>query len=200
MISWHAFLLYCGVYAVAIITPGPGVMAIVARALGSGFRSTLPMVLGTLVGDLTLLTLVSLGLSLMAQAMGSLFMVVKLGGAAYLIYLAYKYWTAEIDLGVTPVTARNGFWAQYALTIGNPKALAFFLALLPTVIDLKHLSLTGYLQLGAATIVLIPAITLGYAALASRLRSVFASVVARRRMNKGAAAFLAGAGVGVVVS
>ncbi len=43
MISWHGLLIYCGVYGFAIATPGPGIFAIVARALGSGFRTTLPM-------------------------------------------------------------------------------------------------------------------------------------------------------------
>ncbi len=200
MISWHAFLLYCGVYAIAIATPGPGVFAIVARAIGSGFRATIPMALGTLFGDLTVMTLSVAGLALVAKAMGGLFLIVKLAGAFYLIYLGYKYWTAPIEIDVKPADARKGFIAQYALTIGNPKAIAFFVALLPTVIDLNHLSAAGYLQLCAATAVLIPVITLGYAALASRLRGVFASVVARRRMNKGAAIVMAGAGVGVAVS
>jgi threonine/homoserine/homoserine lactone efflux protein len=200
MISWHAFLLYCGIYAVAIATPGPGVFAIVARAIGSGFRATIPMALGTMFGDLTVLTLSALGLALVAKAMGGLFLIVKLAGAVYLIYLGYKYWTASVEQQPKPVGARRGFLAQYALTIGNPKAIAFFVALLPTVIDLSRLSPAGYLQLCAATAVLIPTITLGYAALASRLRGVFASPSARRRMNKGAAIVMAGAGVGVAVS
>ena len=46
MIPLHSYLLYCGLYAVAIAMPGPGVIAIVARALGSGFRSTIPARIG----------------------------------------------------------------------------------------------------------------------------------------------------------
>ncbi len=42
MIPLHSYLLYCGLYAIAIAVPGPGVIAIVARALGSGFRATIP--------------------------------------------------------------------------------------------------------------------------------------------------------------
>ncbi len=66
--------------------------------------------------------------------------------------------------------------------------------------DLTVLTLIGYLQICAATAVLIPTITLGYTALASRLSGVFAGSTARRRMNKGAAIIMAGAGVGVAVS
>ncbi len=46
MIPLHNYLLYFGLYAMAIAVPGPGIIAIVARALGSGFRATIPAVLG----------------------------------------------------------------------------------------------------------------------------------------------------------
>ena len=97
MIPLHSYLLYCGLYAVAIAVPGPGVIAIVARALGSGFRSIVPATLGILVGDLCLMTLSAFGLALVAQAMGHLFLIVKIAGGLYLFYLAYKYWTAKVD-------------------------------------------------------------------------------------------------------
>ena len=202
MLSLHAYLLYCGLYAVAIAVPGPGIIAIVARALGSGFRATIPAAIGTAAGDLILMTFSAFGLALIAQAMGGLFLIVKLLGAAYLVYLGYKYWTApvaEMDT-VVPASARQGFLAQMSLTLSNPKAIAFFVALLPTVVDLGRLNLFGYLQLCAATFVLIPTITLSYAALASRVRGFLASRRARGRLNKGAAVIMAGAGVGVAVS
>ena len=57
MIPLHSLLLYCGIYAVAIATPGPGIFAIIARALSGGFRSTVPAVLGNTLGDLILMSL-----------------------------------------------------------------------------------------------------------------------------------------------
>ncbi|MGZ5932309.1 MAG: LysE family translocator [Rhizomicrobium sp.] len=201
MLTIHALLIYCGIYALAIAMPGPGIIAIVARALGSGFRATFPMMLGTLCGDLVMMTLSALGLALVAKAMGSLFLVVKLAGAAYLVYVGWKYWTAHVeDVEVHPTSASRGFFAQFALILGNPKTITFFVALLPTVVDVPKLNLIGYLQLCACTLVLIPVITLGYAALAAQVRGFFASVPARRRMNKGAAVIMVGAGVGVAVS
>ena len=141
MLSLHSYLLYCGVYAIAIAVPGPGVVAIVARALGSGFRATVPAVIGTAVGDLVMLSLSVFGLALVAQAMGGLFLIVKLAGAAYLVYLGYKYWTAPVaDMEtIIPSGSRQSFLSQFALILGNPKTIAFFVALLPTVIDLNHL-------------------------------------------------------------
>jgi threonine/homoserine/homoserine lactone efflux protein len=202
MLSWHSYFLYCGVYALAIAMPGPGVVAIVARALGSGFRATVPAVIGTAVGDLVMLSLSVFGLALVAQAMGSLFLVVKLAGAAYLVYLGYKYWTAPVaDVeSIVPSGSRQSFLSQLALILGNPKTIAFFVALLPSFIDLNRLNIFGYLQLGATTCILIPAIMLSYAALASHVRAFLTSVKARRRINKSAAVIMVGAGVGVAVS
>jgi threonine/homoserine/homoserine lactone efflux protein len=202
MVNWHAFALYCGLYAIAIAVPGPGIVAIVARALGGGFRSTLPAVAGTAVGDLIWMTCSVLGLALVAKALGGLFLIVKLAGAAYLIFLAYKYWTAKTGelVQTAPQSARQGFTSQLMVTLGNPKAIAFFAALLPTVIDLHHVTLVGYGQLVGATLVLIPAITLTYAALASRVRGLMTSARAQKRINRTAAVVMAGAGLGVAVT
>lgn len=160
--SLHAYLLYCAVYAVAIAVPGPGIISIVARALGSGFRATIPAAFGTAVGDWALMTLSAFGLALVAKTMGSLFLIVKLAGAGYLVYLGYRYWTARVaEVAETlAVSARQSFLSQLSLTIGNPKAIGFFVALLPTVVDLHTLSVVGYLELSAASFVLIPVIVL----------------------------------------
>jgi threonine/homoserine/homoserine lactone efflux protein len=100
---------------------------------------------------------------------------------------------------VVPESASRGFLTQMGITLSNPKAIAFFVALQPTAIDLKSLNWVGYLELVAATLVLIPAVTMGYAALASRLKNLVASVKARRRMNKGAGLVMAGAGIAIMV-
>ena len=200
--SLHAYLLYCAVYAVAIAVPGPGIISIVARALASGFRATIPAAFGTAVGDWALMTLSAFGLALVAKTMGSLFLIVKLAGAAYLVYLVYRYWTSRVAEAndMVAVSARQSFLSQLALTIGNPKAIGFFVALLPTVVDLHTLSVVGYLELSAATFVLIPLILLAYAALASRVRRLLTSRRARKTINRTAGAVLVGAAVGVALS
>jgi threonine/homoserine/homoserine lactone efflux protein len=200
--SLHAYLLYCAVYAVAIAVPGPGIISIVARALGSGFRATIPAAFGTAVGDWALMTLSAFGLALVARTMGSLFLIVKLAGAGYLVFLGYRYWTVRVAevADVVPVSARQSFLSQLSLTIGNPKAIGFFVALLPTVVDLHALNAVGYLELSAASFVLIPLIELAYAALAARVRGLLASRRARKNINRTAGAVLVGAAVGVALS
>ena len=201
MIPLHNFLLYCALYAVAIAVPGPGVISIVARALNSGFRATVPACLGIMAGDLILMTLSAFGLALVAQAMGGLFTLVRVAGGLYLIFLGYKYWTAKAAIAaeIVPESARRGFLTQMGITLSNPKAIAFFVALQPTAIDLNRLTFSGYLELVGATLVLIPAITMGYAGLAARLKNLVASLKARRRINKGAGMVMAGAGIVIMV-
>lgn len=201
MIPLHNFLLYCLLYAVAIAVPGPGVISIVARALGSGFRATVPACLGVTAGDLILMTLSAFGLALAAQAMGQMFQIVKIAGGLYLLFLGYRYWMARVSeqSEIMPESAGRGFLSQLGITLSNPKAIAFFVALQPTAIDLSRLTFWGYLELMGATLVLIPAITMGYAAAAARLKDLVASVKARRRINKGAGIVMAGAGIAIMV-
>lgn len=202
MLSTHSLLIFAAVYAAAVATPGPGIVTLVARTLGGGFWSAVPNTFGMAAGDLVLMTLSAFGLALVAQAMGDLFLIVKLAGAAYLIYLGYKFWTAPVDetMTVLPGGAAQGFLSQFALTLGNPKAIGFFVALLPTLIDLKTLTLAGYAELCVMPLTILPAICLTYAALASSMRGLFQSVVARRRMNKGAGAIMVGTAVTVAVT
>ena len=202
MLSVHSYLIYCTLYAICIAVPGPGVVAIVARALGSGFRGTIPAALGTLVGDLVWMTLSAFGLAAIAATMGSWFLIIKYAGALYLIYMGDKYWRAEVGEmpDMLPASTRQSFFSQLSVTLGNPKAMAFFLAILPTVVDLNRLNAFGYGQLVLATVVLIPAIMLSYAAAASQVRVFLTSKKARKGINKTAAVVMFGAGAGVAVS
>ena len=99
------FLAYSAALAVAVAVPGPGIVAMVARGLGSGFRSTLPFTIGIALGDLVYLTAAVLGLAFIAKTFGLAFMAIKYAGAAYLLYLAYKFWTSGV--GIDNVSAQR---------------------------------------------------------------------------------------------
>ena len=149
------FIAYSGALALAAAIPGPGVTALVARALGSGFRSALFMSLGLVLGDLTYLTAVVLGLALVAQTFGMVFLVVKWAGVAYLAWLAWTFWTSGIT--AEKVEARKGkggfvasFLAGLTVTLGNPKTMIFYLAITPTIVDLETITLADYGALGDA--------------------------------------------------
>ncbi len=76
-------------------SPGPGVFATVARALSSGFRPAVGVIAGIVAGDIIFLGLAVFGLSVIAQAMGEFFFIIKIVGGAYLIWLGLKMWRAK---------------------------------------------------------------------------------------------------------
>ncbi|GAA2881630.1 threonine/homoserine/homoserine lactone efflux protein [Aminobacter niigataensis] len=198
------FLAYSGALAVAAAIPGPGVTALVARALGSGFRSSLAMSLGLVVGDLTYLTAVVLGLALVAQSFGIVFLAIKWLGVAYLAYLAWNFWTS----GITPETieARKGkggllssFLAGLTVTLGNPKTMIFYLAITPTVVDLHSLTLGDYGILVAITVVVLMVVLVPYLLLASKARWFLKTPRALKLLNRTAATFMVGAAAAIAV-
>ena len=190
-------------YAIAVIVPGPGVAAVVARALGGGFRSAFPMVLGILAGDLVYLVFALFGLAAIATWFGPVFFVVKWAGALYLLYVAWQFWSAKPgseQIGAKHDKSRwKTFLSGFALTLGNPKTIVFYLALLPTVIPLdKPITALGFIELTGIVVVVLLAIACGYAALAAAARDMFTSSKALRALNRTAGVIMASAAVFVV--
>ena len=190
-------------YVVAVLVPGPGVAAIVARALGGGFWSAVPMVVGILLGDLVYLAFALFGLAAIATFFGPVFVVIRWAGALYLLYIAWKFWTAKP--GAEQLGPKRGesklrtFASGFALTMGNPKTIVFYLALLPTVVPLdRPITALGATELTTIVVVVLLTIGSGYAALAALARELFTSAKAIRRMNKTAGAIMAGAAAFVV--
>ena len=187
---------YAGALFIAAIIPGPGVTAIVARALGSGFRPTFFMGLGLILGDMAYLTAVILGLAFIAQTFTTAFMLIKIAGALYLGYIAWKLWTAGLlpqDIEARRSTSIGAsFLSGLLVTLGNPKTMLFYVALVPTLVDLNAVGLRDYGILLAATFVVLLAVLVPYIALASRARLLLKQPKALQRLNRVAASILAG--------
>lgn len=199
--SWQSYLLFASVYAFTAFVPGPAVVALVTRGIANGFWPTVPFLLGLVVADVILLTLTAAGLAVIAQAMGEAFFVVKLAGAAYLIWLGYRFWTAPIhDIDLPPRTTRSSLLGGFALGLGNPKALALWVALVPAVVDFSHLTVSSYLIMLSGPLFIGPAIGFAYILAAARVRALVVTVKARRRVNQIAGTALIGAGVTVAVT
>jgi threonine/homoserine/homoserine lactone efflux protein len=99
----HAPVLiaFAAALAVAVALPGPGIFAVVSCALGRGLRDALALIAGIVVGDLIYFAFAVLGMAALARSMGELFAVVKLAGAAYLIWLGVKLWRPRPSTGPT---------------------------------------------------------------------------------------------------
>ena len=92
-----ALLIFTAALLVAAASPGPGIVALVARVIGGGLAGVAPFVAGLILGDLLWLAAAVLGLAVVAHTFHEAFVVVKFAGAAYLLYLAYRMWTAPAE-------------------------------------------------------------------------------------------------------
>lgn len=187
-------LAYSTALFIAAAIPGPGMTAIVARALGSGFRETFFMGLGLVLGDLVYLTAVILGLAFVAQTFTTAFLVIKILGALYLVYIAWKLWTAGLlpqDIQARKSTSLGmSFLSGLLITLGNPKTMLFYVALVPTLIDLHAIGLNDYALLVGATFIVLMAVLIPYILLASRARMLLKQPRALKSMNRLAASIL----------
>ncbi|KSV81054.1 LysE family translocator [Sinorhizobium sp. Sb3] len=198
-----ALIAYSGALFIAAAIPGPGVTALVARALGSGFRETFFMGLGIVLGDMIYLTAVVLGLALIAQTFTTVFLVVKFAGVLYLGYIAWKLWTAGLlpeDIKAKPSTsAAMSFLSGLLVTLGNPKTMLFYVALVPTLIDIADIGPRDYGLLLAATFLVLLAVLVPYMLLAARARLLLKQPKALQALNRVAASVLAGTAAYIAV-
>ncbi len=189
-----ALFAYCCALFIAAAIPGPGITAIVARALGSGFRETFFMGFGLVLGDTIYLTAVILGLAFVAQTFTEVFIVIKIAGALYLGYIAWKLWTAGLlaaDIAAKKSnSAGMSFLSGLLVTLGNPKTMLFYVALVPTLIDIGSIGLREYATLVAATFIVLLIVLVPYMLLASRARTFLKKPRALQILNRVAASIL----------
>lgn len=119
------------------ISPGPSNLYVMARAIAQGSQGALVAAIGLAVGSLVHVSATALGLSAIFTHSPTLYMVIKLAGAAYLMYLGIKYWrTKDLSGGGKRVQARKKpllsvFQQSVIVELTNPKTALFFIALLP---------------------------------------------------------------------
>ena len=195
-------LVFAAAYLMATASPGPGVAAVVARTLARGPAGSAGFIAGFVLGDLVWFTVAASGLALLAEAFAALFTAVRYAGAAYLLFLAWKLWTAPAvpAADAPPPRPEKGwrlFLAGLAITLGNPKVIVFFLALLPTVLDLRALTPGRFAAVALLSAAILSCVLAAYTAAAARARRLLSSPRAVRAANRGSGAAMAGAAVAV---
>lgn len=154
------------------------------------------MGLGLILGDLCYLTAVILGLAYIAQTFVTPFLIIKFAGTLYLAYIAWKLWTA----GLLPqnIEARKSvgvmasFLSGLFVTLGNPKTMLFYVALVPTLIPLEAIGPADYGLLVGTTFVVLMAVLIPYILLAAKARLLLKQPSALKLLNRAAASILAG--------
>lgn len=194
-----SLIAYAAAFGVAAAIPGPGVAALVGQSMGSGLKAALFLLAGIALGDVVYLTVAIAGLAAIAQTFAGVFLIVKMLGGAYLLYLAVKFWKSTS--GVTRIatskrrTNLGAFLTGFSVTMGNPKTIVFHLALLPTVLDLNSIDLTQWALLVAVTVCVLFATMAPYAVLAARARGMMTKPGALNRLNRIASGIIGATGM-----
>lgn len=141
MFGTHDFLLFVLSGLLLNVTPGADTLYIVGRSAAQGFRGGLLAALGIGAGCLVHILAATLGLSAILAASATAFTVVKLMGAAYLLYLGATLLRSASTAPASPKSlppSRDGavFWQGFLTNVLNPKVALFFLAFLPQFIAL----------------------------------------------------------------
>jgi len=195
---WIAFALAS---VVLLIIPGPTVMLVVSYALGRGRESGWATVPGVTLGDLTAMTVSLAGAGAVLATSATLFTVLKLCGAAYLVWLGIGLWRAvpePLEIERAKGAPRDGwrmFWHAYVVTALNPKSIVFFIAFVPQFVTADLPLLPQFAILTATFVGLAAVNTAAWAMLAGEMRRRFARPATMRLINRTGAGFLIGAGM-----
>jgi threonine/homoserine/homoserine lactone efflux protein len=200
--SLYGLAAFSLVYALAVASPGPGVASVVARALGRGVHGAPAYIAGFVAGDLVWFTLAATGLAVLAHNAYTVFLLIRYLGAAYLLYLAWRLWRApaqslDAPSGLCRERPLQLFLGSLALTLGNPKTMVFFLAVLPTVVELKRITPAGFLSMAVVIACVLPAVLGAYTVFAARARTRLSQPRTVRWVQRGTGAVMAGAAIAV---
>ncbi len=199
--QYLTFAFAMGIY---VAIPGSAVMAVIARALSDGFLATTPHILGNVIGNWLYLLASIYGLLWIAEQMGEAFLIVKLLGGAYLVYLGVKLWRSDGEISTInkrrPKNLMANFLTGLMITLSNPKAILFYIAILPAIMDLRTISFAALLPVALINGLVVMMIIGSYSALAAKVRHFFTNAKSIRKLNKGAGGVMITAGVGIAAS
>jgi threonine/homoserine/homoserine lactone efflux protein len=184
------YLTLTATIAVAALTPGPAVTAIVARAVTDGVRPALAINAGVVTGDLLFFALAAAGMTAAARSFGDFFTIIRWLGAAYLVWQGLALWRFQPQAAAIAGRAahESHFWRNYGagllLMFGHVQAMLFYAALLPGFVDLTRLDAADLALVALTLVVVIGAVNTGYALLAARARGFFADQRAQRQLHR----------------
>jgi threonine/homoserine/homoserine lactone efflux protein len=163
-----------GIMLVLAAVPSASVGLVVTRSATHGLRSGVAASMGIVVADLLFVLLAILGMSALAELLGSFFVVIRILAGGYLIWMGIRLLRATVESGVrVSSTAGSGsatsFAAGFFLTLGDVKAIFFYASLFPAFVDLTQLTLVSGTAILFLTAVSVGSVKMMYAVLARSL-------------------------------
>jgi threonine/homoserine/homoserine lactone efflux protein len=198
-VSFHQLLLYAGGMAALWVIPGPVWVALTARALSGGMAGAWPLAIGVALGDLIWPLAAIFGLSWVLSVYGDFLGALRWVAAATFIVMGIMLLrkpagTPNADSRLT----RPGMWAGFAVgvaaVIGNPKAILFYMGVLPGFFDLSRVTTPDIVAILAIS-ALVPMLgNIGLALFLDRARRLLSSPESLRRLNMVSGVLLIGVG------
>ena len=187
--------LYSFALLILFLTPGPVWLALMARAVSGGFQSAWPLALGVAVGDVVWPLLAILGLSWVTSEYGWALTVLRWVACAFFLWLG---WTVirhandriTTDSRLTRPGRLAGFLAGVAAILGNPKAILFYMGVLPGFFDTSAVTGADIAVICLLSVVVPLLGNLFFAWFIDRIRGLVATPGALRRMNLAAGTLL----------
>ncbi|HEY8608498.1 MAG TPA: LysE family translocator [Noviherbaspirillum sp.] len=158
--QWETYLVFIVTTGVVCLTPGPAALLVVAQGISNGWRRSYWAVAGIAVANAIYFALSATGVAALIVASGTLFSVIKWAGVAYLFWLglgALRSKASAMTVTADParaVTGLRAFWQGLVVELSNPKALLYFVALLPQFVDTARPVAMQMLVFGATCILL----------------------------------------------
>jgi len=181
-----------GLYAFALfvlfLTPGPVWMALLARAMSGGFHAAWPLALGVTFGDALWPLLAILGVSWIATEFEGITVVLKIVASGFFLWLGWSIIRkADQSIAADSRLTRPGMWAGFAagvvVILANPKAILFYMGMLPGFFDLTALTRTDIMAIVALSMAVPLLGNIVFAVFIDKLRRLLTSPVALRRLN-----------------
>ncbi|WP_022850031.1 LysE family translocator [Limisalsivibrio acetivorans] len=193
------FVTLAGAMAVLAASPGPGVLATVSKSLSTGLRSSVPLILGIILGDLIFLIFSLYGLAAVAEAYSEFFIFIKYAGGGYLIYLGFNLFFRKPEgENEMPNKRYSGFFSGLAVTLSNPKVVLFYCGFLPAFIDIRNIHISDVFVIALVVSLVLGSVLLIYSIVADRASVFVKDKGAGRIINRISGAVMGFAG-GVLI-
>jgi len=198
------YLIYVGVAIATILLPGPAVMLTLNNSIQRGILKSLAGILGIALAILlvAIISATSLGIVLASSAIA--FNIIKIVGAAYLIYLGIKMFRSEATNNDLFKEQEGSFFKcfmeGFLVSVSNPKAVIFFMSIFPQFIDLTQEYTPQFILLAVTFSFLVIVIHTIYAVSASFAKSKLSSQKGSSLLNKISGGVFVSFGVGLAAS
>lgn len=194
-----------GVMVVLAAIPSLSVLLVSARSASFGFVHGVSAALGIVAGDVFYIVLAIFGLSVLLEVMGDGFVLVKYLGGAYLVWLGITLWRSKPGYagagggeGAGKSSLFSSFLAGLLLTLGDQKAILFYLGFFPAFLDLSALTWIDAVIVIAITVVAVGGVKIVYAYMAGRAALLVTDGI-RRGINRVAGGVLTAVGLFLVM-